>query len=716
MEQLKIIKTLAEIDPLAEYLDKQDFIAFDTETDGVEKENRIIGMAFCSDISIGYYVVLAYWCVDQKKLIWLETVKGVPKLLAALKGKNLIMQNAPFDCFMVDNNYKVELMPYVHTDTLVLGHLLNENRLNGLKERGVELYGEDAKAEQKAMQESVYRNGGVLTKQLYELYKADADLIAHYGAKDAILTLKLFYHDVPLLIEQGLDDFFYEETMPLLRGPTYDMNTTGLRVDPVKLQNLKAQLAAECAEARDFIQKETFPKVKEKYPGTKKTNHFNINSGQQLAWLMYYVMDNEFSTLTKGGREMCRKLEIKVPYSIGARRAFIRMCLDRKDEIYEPGHVSGKDHVCTDVCVNKKTGKKKLAKKIGDPWKYIAAGKESLALLAPKYKWVERLLEYKKNTKLLSTYVEGIQSRMRYNIIRPSFIQHGTTSGRYSCKNPNFQNLPRDDKRIKACIVSRPGKVFVGADESQIEPRAFASVSKDVRLIKSFKDKDDFYSVIGAPTFKKTGCSLKKDAPNSFSVLYPQERHYSKQFGLASTYGATAPRLSRITGLPINDMEEALDSYFTQFPSVAQFMKDAHQEAMTTGQVLSLFGRPRRLPAALHIKQIFGNTPVTELPYEYRNMLNLAVNHKIQSTAASIVNRSAIAFWNACKQMAEHDAAWHDVKLVMQVHDELIAETPEHLAEDVADLLKFCMEKTAPLPGVELEAQPKIANNLADLK
>lgn len=717
MEQLKIIKTLSELEGLKAYLADKDFVAFDTETDGVEKESHIIGFSVCADINLAYYVVLAHWDVASEQLIFLETQQGAKSAIECLIGKNLIMQNAPFDCSMVENNYKVKLMPWVHTDTMILGHLLNENRQNGLKERGVELFGEDAAAEQRAMKESVYANGGVLTKEKYELYKADADLIAYYGAKDAILTLKLFYHDVEKLYEEGLDQFFYEEeSMPLLRGPTYDMNTTGLRVDPEKLQVLKASLTAECVEARAYIEKEVYPHVKEKYPGTGKTNHFNINASQQLAWLLYFVLDNEFTVLTKGGREMCKKIGVKPPYAPGAKREFIRMCIERKGEVYEAGHKAGKDHVCTKDCINKKTGKKKRVKKIEDPWKYIAAGKASLGKLAPKYKWVERLLEYKKAEKLLGTYVEGIQSRMVYNIIRPSFLQHGTTSGRYSSKKPNFQNLPRDDKRVKGCIVARPGKVFVGADYSQLEPRVFASVSGDERLMASFKNGDDFYSVIGAEVFNKLGCSLKKDDKNSFAKLFPMERHYSKQFGLASTYGATAFRLSAITGLSTEEMSDALNSYFTRFHSVRQFMLTAHQEAMTTGRVLSLFGRPRRMPLAMVIPKLFGPVSHEELPYEYRNILNLAVNHKIQSTGASIVNRAAIAFWKSCRELEAVDPSWTEVKIVLQVHDELVAECPQSLAQDVKDLLKHCMESAADLPGVSLEAEPNIASNLAELK
>lgn len=80
------------------------------------------------------------------------------------------------------------------------------------------------------------------------------------------------------------------------------------------------------------------------------------------------------------------------------------------------------------------------------------------------------------------------------------------------------------------------------------------------------------------------------------------------------------------------------------------------------------------------------------------------------------MNRAAIAIWRACAELARHDARWSEVKIVLQIHDELILEAPEALAQDVADLLRVCMETTVVLPGVALIAEPKIANNIADLK
>jgi DNA polymerase-1 len=701
MEKLNIVSDLEGLNELAKYLADKDFIAFDTETNGVGKEASIIGFSVCADIEVAYYVILYRW--NGEKLEALPTTQGAKEVLQMLVGKNLIMHNAVFDCAMVKNNYKIDLMPSLHTDTMILGHVLNENRENGLKERAVELYGEDSREEQKAMKASIVANGGKVGKAQYDLYKADANLIAHYGAKDAILTLKLFYNDVEQLYAEGLDKFFYEEeSMPLLKGPTYDLNTVGLRVDPSRLKTLKAELEADIVEAKNYILTEIEKHVKDKYPGTNKKNHFNIGSSQQLSWLLFGKLNNEFGTLTKVGKEVCKFFNMRIPYSRGAKNEFITQCMTHKGVVWSPGGTH-----------NGKTVKDKV---IDEPWKYLECGEEILSKYADKYKWVEKLLEYKKNLKILNTYVEGIEERMKYNTIQPSFLQHGTTSGRYSSRNPNFQNLPREDKRVKSCIVARPGKVFVGADYSQLEPRVFASLSQDEKLMKCFSSKDDFYSTIGVEVFGRYGCSLEKDAEGSFAKLFPEERFDSKTIALAATYGATAHRLAKSTGKSVEDTQEILNAYFEKFPSVKAMMLDSHEQAKKLGKVYSLFGRPRRMPEAKQIGKLFGNVTHEELPYEYRNLLNLSVNHRIQSTAASIMNRAGIALVQSRSELGQSNALWNEVKIVMQVHDELIIEGPKELEAEMIELLKYCMESTVELPGVALVAEPKAATNLADLK
>lgn len=674
---------------------EHEYVAFDTETTGVDKESQIIGFSVCADIEIGYYVVLSYWDPNLKSLIDLETKGHAKRFIQELVSKKLIMQNAPFDCSMVENNFQVKLMPSLFHDTMIGGHLLNENRSNGLKERGVELFGEDARKEQAAMKESVYKNGGVLTKDCYELYKADVDLMAHYGAKDAILTLKVFYNDVPQLFEEKLDAFFYDdESMPLLKGPTYDLNTTGLRVDPEKLQTLKSTLEAECLDAKGFIYKEITPLVAEKYPGKSKATTFNIGSSKQLSWLLFMHLAEPFNTLTKSGKELCKALDMKVPYTMGAKTEFLRLITDSKGQVYQ-GSVW-----------NHKTKKMSNPKKIADPWHYLSCGKATLSKLAPKYKWVERYLEYAKNLKLLNTYVEGIQSKMKYNIIRPSFLQHGTTSGRYSSRHPNFQNLPRDDKRVKACIVSRPGKVFVGADYAQLEPRVFASISQDETLMSCFDKGEDFYSVVGAPIFDKNNCSMHKSDANSFAKKHPDLRDKAKVIALATPYGRTAHQQASVMGISTEQSQALIDKYFATYPKVELMMLESHELAKRYGVVHNIFGRPRRMPEA---KKIPKGLSHGELPYEARNLLNLAQNHRVQSTGASIVNRSAIRLHNEMKKLDP------GAKIVMQCHDSLIVECDEKYGGKMAGILKDCMENTVILPGVRLEAEPKIGYNLAEV-
>ncbi len=694
--ELIIIDTDDGVIELIDYLRDKELIAYDCETTGVTNKDQVIGFSICAEEAKAYYVVLSAW--NGSELIPSKGIMpSVNVLIEWLKTKQLIMHNGVFDCMMAEAYFKIKLIDNLHTDTMVLAHLLDENRRVGLKELTKEYFGEDATAEQEEMKASVLANGGIWTSKVKEMYKADSHILAKYGAKDALLTYKLFMQLVPELYEQGLDKFFYEEeSMPLLRGPTYELNTTGLQVDQTALITLKKTLEAECAEAKAFIYKEIDVHIKDKYPGTNKKNGFNIGSSQQLSWLLFGKLQLEFSTLTDGGKTACRAMNMKIPYTFSAKRDFIAICERDKGDIAQP-----------EATVN---GKKVKAKLFKDPWAYIACDKATLIKLAPKYKWIERLLEYQRKTKILKTYVKGIESRTQYGIIQPSFLQHGTTSGRYSSRNPNFQNLPRDDKRIKAAIVARSNNVFVGADYSQLEPRVFAYYSKDKRLLEAFDGTSDFYSVIGIEVYSKFDSTPQKEgSKEAFGIKYKTLRDDVKRFALAATYGGTAHQISSIIGKSVDATQEDINSYFENFPGVADMMLEAHSLAKKNGFVTSLFGRPRRMPEAKRIEKLYGNKSHAELPYEARNLLNLAVNHRVQSTSASIVNRAAIRFYNNCKELGL------DCKLVAQVHDSLVVECNTQDAETISLLLQSAMEDTTQLEGIRLEALPKIGYTLAEV-
>jgi len=695
--QLIVVDTQQGIDEVIEYLRDKEYVAYDSETTGLEQSSTVIGISISADENTAYYIILQGWNAEANQLEASVSILDIKPLLQVLQTKQLIMHNAIFDCIMSECYFKVSLIEAVHTDTMILAHLLNENRRIGLKELSKAYFGEDSAKEQAEMKASVLANGGKLTKTQYEMYKCDSHIMAKYGAKDALLTYKLFLTLVPELYEQGLDKFFYEEeSMPLLKGSTYQLNITGLKVDQQALTTLKKTLEAECLEAKTFIYKEIESYIKVKYPGTNKKNTFNIGSGQQLSWLVFGQMGLEFNLLTESGKELCSHLGIKIPYNPSAKRLFIAECNRSAGNISSP-----------EAIVN---GKVIKAKKIKEPWAYIACDKKALQKHADNHKWIAKLLEYQRKNKILNTYVKGIESRIQYGIIRPNFLQAGTTSGRYSSRNPNFQNLPRDDKRIKQCISARAAKLFVGADYSQLEPRVFAYLSGDARLLKAFDGNTDFYSVIGMQVYAKSDCSPQKDgSPEAFGVKYKKLRDLSKVIALASTYGATANQLASTTGKSVQDTQQDIDNYFEEFPKVREFQLESHKEAKETGQVLTIFGRPRRMPEAKNIVKHYGNKSHADLPYEIRNILNLAVNHRVQGTSASIVNRAAIRFNSLCIE------AGIDCKLVIQVHDSLVAECNEADAEAVALLLQEAMENTTILPGIKLEAIPKIGRTLAEV-
>lgn len=684
MQTLVTIDTLQGIKELESYLSDKQVVAFDTETTGLTREAQIIGFSICAEPGKAYYVIAKYW--KHGMMVELDTSSLAPVLIKSLVGKKLIMHNSVFDCSMVSLNYNIDLMSSVYVDTMILAHLLDENRKIALKELGKHYFGEDAGEEQRLMKESIIQNEGTATKKSYELYKADPALIAKYGAKDALLTYNIYNILMKDLEKQGLTDFFFEESMPLLRGPTYQLNTSGLKIDKNKLISLKKSLEVDIFNNRNFIYKEINEHIKERYPGTNKKNTFNIQSPSQLSWLLFGKIGLEFGLLTKEGKELCKHFNMKLPYTYKARQEFIDQCNKGLGITYN-GH-----------------------KKIKEPWAYMSTDKNTLDAHSSRYDWIKSYLEMQRSEKLLSTYVIGIESRIQYGIIYPSFLQTGTTSGRYSSRNPNFQNLPKSDKRVKEIIVSRPGKVFVGADYSQLEARVFAYVSNDKNLLAAFKTGEDFYSVIGQAIYNKYDCHTKKDGtPESFAVKYESYRQQAKVLALASVYGASARQLAPGLKKSIDDTELDIESYMNRFPGVKNMILLAHKNAKQTGRALNIFGRPRRIPEAMSISRLYKNKSHAGLPYAARTLLNLATNHRIQSTAASIVNRAAIQFYQLCKD------ANIEAPIVLQVHDSLVIECNEKDADDVKELLRHAMEKTIELASVSLEAEPNIGKNLSEV-
>ncbi|HEY8366155.1 MAG TPA: DNA polymerase A family protein, partial [Bacteroidia bacterium] len=346
---------------------------------------------------------------------------------------------------------------------------------------------------------------------------------------------------------------------------------------------------------------------------------------------------------------------------------------------------------------------------------------------------IEKLIDFKKLNKLLSTYVDGILERQIDGIIYTSMLQYGTTSGRYSSTNPNLQNQPRikDDESglselvlkyvnaIRAGFVSGKGYKIVNADYSALEPRCFSHVSGDANLINVWTKGEDIYSRVAIDVFKVQNVSALKSEPNYLGKIKKEFRQKSKVFTLAVPYGAEESRISDEMGVSYQEARKIIQDYLGAYPGLRKYMATCNVNAKAKGQAISQFGRIRHLTEVKTIHTLYGDKI---LDYKYaksRNLLdvrrtfkhglNASKNFPIQSLAASIVNRAMI---EVTKLFKLHNI---DGYVALQVHDEITCIVREDHSEKAAELLKHAMEQTTKI-SVPLIAEPQIADNWADAK
>ncbi|WP_457680818.1 DNA polymerase I [Thermovibrio sp.] len=281
----------------------------------------------------------------------------------------------------------------------------------------------------------------------------------------------------------------------------------------------------------------------------------------------------------------------------------------------------------------------------------------------------ELLLEYRKTSKLLSTFVKGILKRMdSEGRVHTKFIQTATATGRLSSTEPNLQNLPVSDdfsKRIRQAVKAPQGRTLVWADYSQIELRILAHLSKDEKLIDAFLKGEDIHSETAKLLFKKEEIS-------------PAERRAAKTVNFGIIYGMSPHGLSERLGIPLSEAKNFIERYFETFPKVKEFIEKTLKEAYQKGFVKTLFGRIRPLPE------------LKERNYRVRSFgERAAVNAVIQGTGADIIKRAMVELEERLKEF--------NAQMILQVHDEIVVEAPKEVSKEVEETLKETMEKAVEL-------------------
>jgi len=318
-----------------------------------------------------------------------------------------------------------------------------------------------------------------------------------------------------------------------------------------------------------------------------------------------------------------------------------------------------------------------------------------LAVLKGKNPVVDLVQEYRQISKLESTYVEALPALInpRTGRVHTSYNQTGTVTGRLSSSNPNLQNIPiRTElgKQIRRGFVADKGWMLVAADYSQVELRILAHVSQDPALLDAFHKGQDVHARTAAAVY---------DVP--IEQVTSLQRRIAKTVNFGLIYGQSAYGLSQQTELDFDEAERFIGTYFARYPGVKAWLDGTRRLAYAQGYVETLLGRRRYFPELQSTQRAFsGERAAAE---------RQAINAPVQGTAADILK---IAMIRLDQNLRERKLAG---RMVLQVHDELVLETPQEELSEVVSLTREVMESAYAL-SVPLQVDIEVGENWLDME
>ncbi|MCK4305887.1 MAG: DNA polymerase I [Candidatus Eisenbacteria sp.] len=293
-----------------------------------------------------------------------------------------------------------------------------------------------------------------------------------------------------------------------------------------------------------------------------------------------------------------------------------------------------------------------------------STSQEVLEELATEHPLPGQILDYRQLTKLQSTYVETLPKLVNpaTGRIHATFHQTVTATGRLSSSNPNLQNIPIRSalgREIRKAFEAAPGRTLLAADYSQIELRILAHLSEDEYLISAFKEGADIHRATAARVF-----GVKEE------MVDPAMRARAKVVNFGVLYGMGAQRLAREQGIAAKEASRFITEYFTRLPGVKRFIDRCVSEASSRGYAKTLMGRRRYLPDL----QSGGHQARAAAQ-------RMAVNTPVQGSAADLIKLAMVRLHEQLER------SHPDVRLLIQVHDELIFEIPDREVEAVRELV-----------------------------
>ena len=302
-------------------------------------------------------------------------------------------------------------------------------------------------------------------------------------------------------------------------------------------------------------------------------------------------------------------------------------------------------------------------------------GEDVLAELAGEHPVVADLLAYREASKLKSTYVDALPQAIspRTGRVHTTYQQASTATGRLASNNPNLQNIPirtEAGREIrKAFIAQDPGWSLLSADYSQIELRVMASICRDAHMMEAFEQGIDIHTATAARVHGVGITDVTSDM-----------RRTAKMVNFGIIYGISAFGLAQRLGIPRSEGQRLIDEYFVQYPGVKRYMDNTIEDARQCGYVETITGRRR------YLRDInSGNLTVRKAAER------TAINMPIQGTSADMIKLAMVRIAEAMR------AGGMASRMLLQVHDELVLEVPDHESEAVRKILPGLMQDALPL-------------------
>ena len=695
MRKYEIVDSMKKLKRLSKKMSSLEEFAFDTETNtlkvlGLNNDFRLVGISISWGEYDNYYIPTGHLRYeDFGRQLDIEDVVEYMKPVFEREDVRIIGHNLKFDCHVLAR-VGINIRTKDVFDTMIASWLCDENTPNGLKENSKEYLGID----QTHFAEVTDNVSAEIKKEfgLKANSRATFDLVliddgAPYALADAFYTWELYLGFLNKLEEEKMDKIFFKVYAPFIHT-LFKMEESGVVVDIERLDEMEHDIDADIEDLKYRMFE---------IAGVE----FNPSSSAQLAELLFgYQPESKEVRLDKQPKIVQKMFAEGDEESLNARGLYT------------------KEVTRNHVGLFKMTGNPALQK---SSFRFKAISTTSTG--APqtnadvfwrishlefktkrKQEGVELcklLLDFKKLDKLKSAFITGLKEQLYDDgKAHPSFNIIGTDSGRLSCSNPNLQQLPKAEEEDKYQIrslfigdidpVTKKRKKIVALDFSNLEMRVLTHFSEDKNLLEMFFSGSDAHGSTAVNMFELP-CK-----PEEVKKLYPHLRQAAKILNFLLMYGGGAFRLynslksdhynpidlgdkSYLDTYKVKTGEEVaqiyIDKYFASYSGVSKFIKDQKRYAHKHGYVYTLLKRKRRLPE-------INSSDFKAVAYCER----LAVNSAVQGSAADIT-MSAQNRINAEPWFDEHR-----VKMLIQVHDELVFECPEEYVEECISRVKALME------------------------